>query len=137
MAEGRRGRARLKRFCSGGGRDGRLCGAMSYVPGQPVTAVVVRRGGPGAGRAGGGVRCGWRDRVSPGRRSGRRARSRGRWLRSAGAVGSVELNRIASLPPGVRSEERRELRAASSRTVVLLRKGEFGCRDPVPEEPLL
>lgn len=53
MAEGRRGRGRLKRFCSGGGRDGRLCGAMSYVPGQPVTAVVVRRGGPGAGWAGG------------------------------------------------------------------------------------
>lgn len=44
-----------------------MCGAMSYVPGQPVTAVVVRRDEPesgSGGRAAGGIRCGWRERVS-------------------------------------------------------------------------
>lgn len=39
-----KGRNRARRFCSGGGSGG---GAMSYVPGQPVTAVVVRRGRDG------------------------------------------------------------------------------------------
>lgn len=43
------GRGRARRFCSGGGGGG---GTMAYVPGQPVTAVVVRRGRDGAGGAG-------------------------------------------------------------------------------------
>lgn len=45
------GRVRARGFCSGGGGGG----AMAYVPGQPVTAVVVRRG-RGRGRLGWG-RC--------------------------------------------------------------------------------
>lgn len=81
LAEGSRGRGRRRRFCSGGGGGGGwVCGAMSYVPGQPVTAVVVRRDEPesgSGGRAAGFGAGGGSGSVldHPGRRSGRRVRS--------------------------------------------------------------
>lgn len=48
---GARGRGRVRRFCSGGG--GGSDGAdMAFVPGQPVTAVVVSGDGAGQGETG-------------------------------------------------------------------------------------